>query len=37
MEGFTEKNLREGDYMEDLFVDGKIILKLIFEMLGGVA
>jgi hypothetical protein len=33
--GFWWRNLREGDHLEDLGVDGRIILKSIFERLGG--
>ena len=28
-------NLREGDHLEDLGVDGRVILNWIFETLGG--
>jgi hypothetical protein len=28
-------NLRKGDHLEDPGIDGRIILKLIFERLGG--
>ena len=33
--GFYLGNLREGDRLEDQGVDGRIILKWIFERLGG--
>jgi hypothetical protein len=33
--GFSWRDLRQGDHLEDPDVDGRIILKLIFERLGG--
>ena len=35
IQGFSEKNLREEDYLKDPGVDGRIILKSIFERLYG--
>ena len=35
IQGFSGGNLREGDYLEDAGVDGRIKLKLIFESLDG--
>ena len=32
---FKWRNLREGDHLEDTSLDGKIILKWIFERLDG--
>jgi len=34
--GFWWGNLRERDHMEDLGVDGRVILRWIFRELGGV-
>jgi hypothetical protein len=33
--GFEWGNLREGDHLEDRGVDGRVVLKWIFERLGG--
>jgi hypothetical protein len=35
IQGFSGETLREGDHLEDLAVDGRIILNCIFERLDG--
>jgi hypothetical protein len=37
VQGFGRRNLREGDHLEEPGVDGRIILRRIFEKLDGEA